>query len=278
MFGRISYTFSIMGASWRVLKKDGELLVYALLSGICMLIVSASFILPVIMTKSYALPEPEATPTQQTLYWVVGFLFYFSNYFVITFFNTAIVGSAVIRMQGGDPKFKDGLAVAISKIHLIVGWALIAATVGIILNALEQRFQRVGQIVISIVGMAWTAVSFLVIPVMVVEGTGPIKSLKTSTRLLRQTWGEQVVGGFGFGIIFFLLSLPAIALLIVGMTMGVPAPVCIVLAIVYFLIIALVQSTLRIIFQAALYLHAAGDYHDDEGFDPALFTNAMVMR
>lgn len=277
MFGRMSYTFSIMGASWRVLKKDGELLVYGLLSAISMVLVCVAFILPIVATESYMLLGSEATPVEHASYWIVVFLFYFANYFVMTFFNTAIVASAMIRMRGGDPKFKDGLAAAIGKVHLIVGWSLIAATVGMVLNAIEQRSEKVGQFVIGLIGMAWTAVSFLVIPVMVVEGTGPIASLKTSTQLLKQTWGGQVAGGFSFGAIFFLLSLPAIVIFIVAAKLGAPGLACIIVTVAYLLILALVQSTLRVIFQTALYLHATGDYRNDE-FDEGLFAGAMIMR
>ena len=115
----------------------------------------------------------------------------------------------------------------------------------------------------GLLGMAWTAVSFLVVPVMVVEGKSPLASLRESTKLLRQTWGEQLVSNFSFGLVFFVLAIPAflvgglgVVLLSGGSTVG--GVVCIVLAIIYGVVVALIQSTLLCIFQASLYFHARG--------------------
>ena len=42
--------------------------------------------------------------------WVYGFLFafYFCNYFVIVFFNAALVSCALIRFNGGEPTGRGG--------------------------------------------------------------------------------------------------------------------------------------------------------------------------
>ena len=202
MFGKISYTFSLMSASWQVLKKDKELLVFPLLSGICCLLVIASFAVPVFMTGSYAPPAGEATTAQQVAYYLTLFAFYFCNYFVIIFFNAAVISCAVIRLAGGDPTVSDGLRAAFSRIHLIAAWALVSATVGVVLRILEDRSRTVGRIVISLLGAAWAVVTYLAVPVLVVEQAGPLTAFKRSARLLKDTWGEQLVGGFSFGLVF----------------------------------------------------------------------------
>ena len=187
--------------------------------------------------------------------------FYFCNYFVITFSNVAIIACASIRLQGGDPTVADGFRAAFSRIHVIFGWALVSATVGLILRIIEDRSEWVGRIVAGLLGMAWTAVSFLVIPVMVVENKSPLACLKESIRLLRKTWGEQLISNFSFGLVFFLLAIPAILVGAVGiftLTTGstLIGAICIALAIAYAIALSLVQSTLSCIFQTSLFFYA----------------------
>ena len=287
MFGKISYTWELMKASWDVLKRDKEILVFPLLSGLCCLAVMASFAVPMVMTDHWRPPSTEAgaqpSVAEQVFYYSLLFAFYFTNYFVITFFNTAVVGCAVSRMAGGDPNIAGGFRLAFSRIHLIAGWALVAATVGLILRIIEERSEKVGRFVAGLLGMAWTVMTFLVVPIIVVEEKGPIDALKTSTSMLRQTWGEQLIGNFSFGLIFFLLALPAFAIGIFGvyvytaMQSAALAIVCIAIAVIYMIVLSLIQSALQSIFQAALYMHTQGDVPPG-GFPVQLLNGAMAQR
>jgi hypothetical protein len=260
MFGRISYTWQLMGASWQILKQDKKLLILTLISGICCLLVIATFAIPLIATDHWAPPHGQATPVQQVLYYAVLFLFYFCNYLVITFFNSAIVFCAFARMEGRDPTIGEGLREAASRIHLIVGWALLAATIGLILRIIEDRSEKVGAIVAGLLGMAFSIISFLVVPVLVIERKGPFAALKQSTVLLKNTWGDQLVGNFSFGAVFGLLAIPAILLIVIAVVLGlaghslVLAAAIVTLAVIYLIILSLIQSTLQVIFQTALYL------------------------
>ena len=137
--GKFSNTFSLMRASWEVLKKDKEILIFPLISGICCLLVVASFAIPLYASGNWRPPGDEATANQQVAYYAVLFLFYFCNYFVIVFFNSAIIACAVIRMGGGNPTVGDGFRAAFSRVGLIAGWALVCATVGLILRIIEDR-------------------------------------------------------------------------------------------------------------------------------------------
>lgn len=261
IFDKIRYTWSLMGASWQVLRMDKEMLLYPLLSGICCLIVLASFAIPVFATGAYEPPGEDANVAQHVLYYGLIFLFYLVNYFVIAFFNTAIIAAAIHRMQGGDPTFMWGINEALKRVHLILGWALVAATVGLILRAVEARSGRFGRVIASIAGVAWTLVTFLVIPVLVVQNLGPLGAVKESGRLLRRTWGEQLVGNFSFGAVFFVINIPAVAALFAGIFLvvngnGIAGYAVIGLGVLYLLIAGLVQSALQSIFQAAVYLYA----------------------
>jgi hypothetical protein len=279
VMGKFSNTFSLMRASWEVLKKDKEILIFPLISGICCLLVVASFAIPLVVSGNLRPPGEEATTNQQIAYYGVLFLFYFCNYFVIVFFNSAIIACAVIRMEGGNPTAGDGFRAAFSRIGLIAGWALVSATVGLILRIIEDRSKTVGKIVAGLLGMAWTVVSFLVVPILVVEKKGPITALKESTALLKKTWGEQLIGNFSFGFIFFLLFIPAIVLIALGFSIGGSTAIvtCISLVIIYIIVLSLIQSALAAIFQAALYLYAR-DGQAPAGFETELLSGAMIQK
>ena len=180
-------TWSLMGASWQALKKDKELLIFPLISGICCLLVLASFAIPLYLggyfqdsngtfTFPPAQPREDASTSEWVLNYLTIFIFYFCNYLVIIFFNSAIIACAFVRMGGGNPTLIDGFRASWARFELIVGWALVSATVGLILRIIENRSEKAGQFVAGILGMVWTVVSFLVIPIMVIERKGPITS------------------------------------------------------------------------------------------------------
>ncbi len=276
---KIRHTWSLMSACWQVLKQDKGLLLFPLISGFCCLLLLASFAIPLYATGHWQPPSRGAESTQQVTYYGVLFLFYLCNYFVVVFFNAAIVACATLRMSGGQPTVADGFRAAAARLPLIAGWAVISATVGLILRILEDRLEKVGRFVAGLLGAAWTLVSFLVVPILVVENKNPFTALKESSVLLKKTWGEQLVGNFSFGLIFFLLGIPAFALVLLGIFSGsVAATVaCIGLAVIYLILLALVQSALQAIFQAAVFLYAR-DGQVPEGFQADLLGNAMVAR
>jgi hypothetical protein len=283
MFGKFSNTWSLMGDSWELLKQDKELLLFPLISGICCIIVVASFAIPMIVNESYMPPAADETgqveTADQVAYYAKLFLFYFCNYLVIIFFNSAIVGCVAMRMQGNNPTIADGFRIAFSRMPLIVGWALIAATVGLILRIIEDKNEKIGRFIAGLLGIAWTMVSFLVLPVMVIEKKDPFAALKESTAMLKRTWGQQIIGNFSFGLVFFLLFLPGIVVVVLGVMSQNPAVMitCIILAVVYFIVLSLIQSTLQVIFQTALYYYAK-DGTAPAGFDTATLGGAIGQK
>lgn len=275
--GKIARTWSLMSDCWQVLKQDKELLLFPLISGICCLLLLASFAVPLYQTGAWEPPGKDAATSRQVTYYGILFLFYVCNYFVVVFFNAAIVACATIRMSGGNPTIGDGFRAAASRLPVIVGWAIVSATVGLVLRLIEDRSEKVGRIVAGLLGMAWTVVSFLVVPILVVENKNPIAALKDSTVLLKRTWGEQLVSNFSFGMIFFLLGIPAFVLIFLGVYAGSTTAliVCVALAVVYLIVLSLIQSALQSIFQAALYLYAR-DGQVAQGFRAEALSGALA--
>lgn len=274
--GKITRTWSLMSDCWKVLRQDKSLLLFPLISGVCCLILLASFAVPLFATGTWHPPGHDASSQRQVTYYGLLFVFYVCNYFIVVFFNAAIVACAATRMGGGNPTFADGLRAAASRLPTIAAWAVVSATVGLILRIIEDRSEKVGRFVSGLLGMAWTVVSFLVVPILVVENKNPIQALKESTVLLKKTWGEQLVSNFSFGLIFFVLAIPAFGLIVLGFFAGsaIVLAACVGLAVIYLILLALVQSALQAIFQTALYLYSR-DGRVPEGFHADVLGTAL---
>ena len=280
MFERFSRSWGLIKASAGVLSKDKEQLEFPLLSAVCTLIVLAAFLLPAFGLGALdGLREGGVSPTA----YVFAFLFYLVQYFVIFFFNSALVGAAMIRLDGGDPTLRDGLRIASSKALPILGYAAIAATVGMILRAIQERAGFLGRLVAGFLGVAWTLASFLVVPALVSRDVGPIDAVKESAVLLKKTWGENLIGqggvGLVFGFLFFALIILGGGAIIAAATTGNGVLIGLVVAIVIIalLLAGLVQAALSGIYSAALYRYAVGA-GDSEGFDAQLLGQAFRAK
>ena len=258
MFQTFSRSLELAKASLRVLRSDKELLIFPLISFVALVIVTLSFAVPFFLTGAIT---DAADGKVNIAGAILAFLFYLVTYTVTFFFNTALVGAAMIRLDGGDPTVRDGFRIAMSRLPQILVYALIAATVGMILRWINERAGIVGQIVAGIIGFAWGIATYLVVPVLVIENVGPVAAIKRSASLLRKTWGEQLVGNFGIGLIFGLLAL---LVLVIGVALIYAlAQVSVILAVVAVVAtvlivgaIALVGAAASGIFTASLYRYA----------------------
>lgn len=272
MFERISRGFELTRQSLGVLRAEKTLLVFPLLSGIACLLVLGSFAVPLWATGYAESVLGEEQLPQDPVAYVLLFLFYFINYFVIVFFNSALVSCAIVRFHGGDATLGDGLGMAASRLPQIVGWALVSASVGVLLKAIESRSERAGQIASSLLGAAWGIATYFVVPILVVEGVGPIQAVKRSFGILRKAWGESLVANFSIGLFVMLASLVAMLPAVVGFMVGnvVAVVVGLSISVLAIIVISLVSSALNTIIVAALYLYAA------EGAAPPQFDEQLL--
>lgn len=265
MFDKISRSWTLVKASAAVLRSDKELLVFPVITSIAALLVALTFMVPVVGLRIFEGGDIGVLGA------IVGFLFYLCQYFVIFFFNTALVGAAMIRLEGGDPTVADGLRIARSKAGVILGYAAIAATVGLLLKMASEKSGIFGKIVVGLVGMAWTLASFLVVPILVSRDVGPIDAIKESIELLKRTWGENVAGNVGIGMAFGLIT-TLVVVLAVGLVIAAAAVGGVKLAILAGIVgalavalVAVIQAALSGIYSAAVYRYAV-DGHAPAGF------------
>ena len=269
---RIATTIELAKASWAVLKADKELVVLPVMSGVASIIVALTFLIPTGFLRG-----AESVGTVE--YILLGVL-YLAMAFVKIFFNTALVYAANQRLSGGDPTVGSAIAGAAKHIPQIFVWSAISATVSVILKSLQERAGFIGQIVIGLVGLAWTLVTFLVIPVFVIENVGVREALSRSASLFKRTWGENVAAQVGFGLLGFIATLPFILLAVAAMASGSDALVAVgvLIAVVGVIGVSVVMAALNAIFQTALYHYAdsgrvpGGYFNDDD------FAHAFVPR
>jgi hypothetical protein len=276
MFETFGRSWKLVKASYAVLRQDKELLWFPVASTIGLIVVTFMMFLPLAATGIFGAVEAgeELTGAQSFTALIVTFLFYFVTYTIIIYSNTALIGAAMIRLDGGDPTVRDGIQVAQSRLGTILGWAFIASIVGMILQALQNMARDsdniataiIGSILVGLAGFAWNLITFLVIPVYVIENVGPIEAIKRSASLLKSTWGENITGSFSMGIISFLVMLGiflviGLPLFFIVSALGSGILMFVAIAIVVFLIgaVSIFFSALNAIFQASLYKYASGD-------------------
>jgi len=195
------------------------------------------------------------------VYLIFSFLYFFILYTVAIFSNVAIVGCARKKLDGGKPTLSDGWRIASQRIGAVIAWAIVAATVGVILQVIRS-LGKVGEIAASLLGWGWNILTYFVVPVIAYENVGPIKAMSRSKDILKRTWGEALVSNISISLIFFLASLPLILvlcfLLILSAATG---SIPMILTSIFLLVIAIIliwaiHTALKGILMAALYRYA----------------------
>jgi hypothetical protein len=260
---KFSRSWELVKQSFAILRSDKQLMLFPVLSAISCLFVTILIgtggTLLLLPARAAALASGERfNPNQSPVFMLAMFTLYVANYFVIVFFNVALVGVANSRLMGGTWTFRDGLELAWARKGTILQWALVAATVGMILKTVEERLGVIGRLIMRIIGVAWALACYFVVPVLAFEDLTPIEAVKRSSRLFKDTWGEKVTGGFSLSLISMLLMLPGIGLWIASMMIGgiAAGAVGFLLMILYILMLSVFMSAVQGVFNAALYRYA----------------------
>lgn len=282
MAGRFSRSLALAKASWSVVQADKELLLLPLISVAALVVILGSLAVPMVVLGGIV---TGGVPGDPGLGMMLGLLLlYVLFYFITLFFNTALVGAAMMRMDGGNPTLGDGLRIARQRAGRIFGYACVAATVGLLLRALEDRVGWLGQVVSKLIGAGWALATFLVVPVIVTRDAGPIEAVKESAGLLRRTWGENLIGNVGLGLVFGIgyagLAIVALFVFMATMQSGLTAGIVLAIALVTIAISALValHAALQGVYSAALFRYATGHGAPLPGLGPDALGHAFGPR
>ena len=249
-FDRLSNGWTLAMNSFKVLKENKQLIIFPVLSGISLVLIMGSFVLAFLSANGWSFENAEDSGTIGNYLYL--FLFYLVNYFIVVFFNMALIHCTRLYFRGEEVSINAGLRFSLSRIGTIFSWSVFAAIVGTILRIIQEESGIIGKIITGIIGIVWNIATFFVIPVIAYEDLGPIAAFKRSSQLMKQKWGESLGATFSFGLIQFLAMIVlVIPLFFIGNLIH---PIGgIALAIMGVFIIATIFSAAQTIFVSAVY-------------------------
>jgi len=249
-FDRLSNGWTLAMNSFKVLKENKQLIIFPVLSGISLVLIMGSFVLVFLSANGWSFENAEDSGTIRNYLYL--FLFYLVNYFIVVFFNMALIHCTRLYFRGEEVSINAGLRFSLSRIGTIFSWSVFAAIVGTILRIIQEESGIIGKIITGIIGIVWNIATFFVIPVIAYEDLGPIAAFKRSSQLMKQKWGESLGATFSFGLIQFLAMIVlVIPLFFIGNLIH---PIGgIALAIMGVFIIATIFSAAQTIFVSAVY-------------------------
>lgn len=262
---RISNGWKLAMSSFKILKANQQLIIFPILSAISLVLVIGSFFTFLLADAGWDVDNLGGY--SQVAYYAVLFIFYVVNYFIVVFFNMALIHCTRLYLNGEEVTIGKGLQFSVSRIGAIFSWAMVAATVGIILKAIQENSGILGKIITGIVGLVWSVATFFVVPVIAYENLGPIDAVKRSSQMVKEKWGESLTAGFSFGLIHFLgilvICLPLFFLgNLIHPVIGIAA------AVAAFFVIMAIMDAAKTIFVSAVYHNIKGDV--SEHFDQQL--------
>jgi hypothetical protein len=262
-FTKLANGWALAKSSFLVLRENKELLLFPVLSGLSLLIVIASMV--VAIWGFYGWDVNGIVATDRLTMYAFGFVFYLVNYFIIVFFNMALVHCTHLYFNGEQPTLSKGIQFSMSRIGTILSWAILAATVGLVLRILQENLGWLGKIITGLIGIVWGVATFFVVPVLAYEKLGPISAVKRSAGLMREKWGESIGAGFSIGLVGFIGSFAiGLAAFLLGMIHPILGGLFAVLA---FLALWVVLSAAQTVFISAAYHNVTGNpvqhFHDE---------------
>ncbi len=256
--GRMALGWQLTKQSWGVVKSDRSLLVFPAVGAVAALVVGG-----VLFGAGAGVGAAANSGWAAAPFIALGL---YALTVIGQFAAVALAACATASLDGHDTTFGEGVAAARGRMGIILAWSAILLLVGVAISALQALLREgAGQLVSSVVGglanLAWTVATFFVVPVIALDGLGPRAAIKRSTSVIRERWGESVVGSASVGGIVFLVGvLPGVALAVLGaMLTGsavAPGAVLIALGVAIVVLALLVQATLTAVFRVALYRYA----------------------
>ncbi len=249
-FERLSNGWKIAMNSFKVLNANKQLIVFPFLSGLSLILVMGSFAVGIFASNGWNFEVLEEQ-SQVTTY-LIAFGFYLINYFIIVFFNMALVHCTRLYFRGEEVSVGAGLRFSMSRIGAIFSWALFAASVGTILKAIQENSGLLGKIITGILGIVWSVATFFVVPIIAYENLGPVDAFKRSAKMMKEKWGESLAGTFSFGLIQF------IGILVVGFVLFMVGSIIhpfagVALAVLGAFVVMAIISAAEVIFVSAVY-------------------------
>ena len=231
--------------SFKIIKENPTLLAFPVISGLTMIL-----ILSIIFLGFWFVPDLMYAPAW--MFFILGFFIYLILFYISFFFQAALVACAYATMEGESPGVGYGIRKASQRAGRIFMWALISAIIGMILQAIESRFPLASRII----GAGWSIATYFVVPIIVFEDLGAWPSVKRSWQVLKNSWGEALVGNVAVALIFILVTIPVFFLLMIlaAMAPGMVLTIVVIIVMLAFLVLmAVLSAAVNGVLRTALY-------------------------
>ncbi|MEM7571708.1 MAG: DUF6159 family protein [Bacteroidota bacterium] len=276
-FDRLGRGWTLGIQSLKVIRDHPKLLVFPVLSGLSMIAILLTFGGAFLGLTGFDMEVMNSIfermeQTGDVVFYAITFAFYLVTYFIVFFFNVALVYNVRQIFAGETPSIRAGLNFSTQRIHRILAWSILAATVGMVLQAIEER---VGSLVTSILGFAWSLSTYFVLPVLAADDIGPFEALKRSARTMKNHWGESIGVGFSLGIFVFIgIALAVVTGLLFGSAFG--AITGLLMGFIVFVVTIVVNSAARNVFLTAVYEHTQD--HTPQQFAAGTLDEAFYVK
>jgi len=277
--------------SFRVIREDESLLLFPVMSSLAfigILILFSFFSYEALMNKIVI--SGTSTAVVIILIWIPA---YFLFWLVGTYFSASLMGAAMLKLNGKQATVSDGIKLANSKITKILLWAIVAATVGIIIRLITYILSDkiggfLGSFIGDVVGISletvWAISSYFIIPVILFEDMSIWDSLDRSESLFMENFGTTfisnlimaaigaigvisslLIGIYGFYLLYFKhLAIYGILLMGIGMILG--------------SIVLIIVTTADTVLVAALYRYATTQKMMEGLVPPQLINDPMIHK
>lgn len=261
MFRRIRQGWELTKKSWSVVREHPKLLRLTITGAVMALVVAI-----VVGGPGLWLASSDVDSTQVVGWVLLAVASYLASFFVI-YYNVALAAAADEALAGREPDLTAARSRARHQLPAIAGWALVSMIVAVLVNGLRDRGGSAGRILGAIGAAAWGFVTFFVVPVLALEGIGPLAAMKRSAQLVRRKWGEQATGNVaigGFATLGSILGAIVFALGIVLVVSGATANIAIgavlvVVGALVTIVTSVVAGAMRGVFGVALYHFGVDD-------------------
>lgn len=258
---KISNGWQLAVNSLKVLNANKQLIIFPVLSLFSMALITGS--LGYVFLPGFGW-NAHAIDLDGWAFYALLFVYYIVNYFVVVFFNMALMHCERLYFEGEEVTISKGLQFSAGRVLVIFQWAVFSATVGVILKIAQDNLGWLGRTIIGVIGIGWGLTTFLVVPVLAYEQLGPLDAVKRSAQLMTEKWGEGISASFSFGLIFLVVFM-VLAVGAFGITYYVSEGAGIMLAVAVAMLLFVVSGAVQSIFVSALYANVNGRINNHFG-------------
>lgn len=258
MANRVQRGWELTKQSLAVLKANKRILIFPLISTIGYTVLLSLIAKPLWhVERSYLI-----SAHQSTLKTVLGIMTLLTALFlcnlIMIYCNSALIATMANYFKTKKLSLTYGLKAAKNCFPKIIMWTLFNTTIGFILRTFQSRLGQVTTIASLLLGIAWTIVSYFVVPILVLENVGSMQAIKQSAHALHKTWGRSLVSSIGLRLIPFAIRLIGLIPIAIALYIGGATTLLIgfITAAILLVLLTIISSAASNILRAALYLYA----------------------